>query len=233
MPFFERSIIEITVQGKSASGQNVVNVFHYRRPDPASFEFQNSHLQEAVEDFNAIWIQRAIPLLHQDYSYQQIMGKALIGTIANPNPPPATVLDVGEQFVFAHTSPQQGARTGQVLPSYCAVGVQKLSSRAGRNFRGGFRLGTIREADKVGNEVEAGVYLPLVVTNMQAFVIAPLTVSFDSDPWEMCVFSRTLALAAPPPFTLLKDLTAKVTGAKVNPFMTSQVSRKQSLSSVT
>lgn len=228
MPFTNTSVVEIIVQGKSASGQNVVNVFHYRQTDTAVTVYDNEDLGELVGAFNANWIGEALDVLSVDYSYQTIRGRALTGTIANPTPPPATVIQVGEQFDFVLGAPNPGLRPGEVEPSFSAVGVQKLSSRAGRNFRGGWRWGTVAEQDVVANNLEVNVYLPLVVANAQSFAISTISTNFGASIWEMCVFSRTLALAAPPPFTNLRDLTAKVLGAKVNPFISSQVSRKQS-----
>jgi hypothetical protein len=228
MPFDQNSVIEIVVNGKSNSGQNVLNVFHYRQSDTAVVAYDNDDVVQALNDFNANWISDALPILSVDYTYQFIRGRALTGTIANPTPPPANVIVVGEQADFVLPAPNPGLRAGEPLPSYSAIGIQKLSSRAGRNFRGGFRMGTIASADVESNLLEPTVYLPLVISEMSSFVAATLNLNFGANLWEMCIFSRTLALAAPPPFTLLRDLTAKVLGAKVNPFISSQVSRKQS-----
>lgn len=228
MPFSELSVVEFIVNGKSASGQNIVNVFHYRQTDTTPTVYDNADLQELVTDFNALWLAQALPVLSADYSYQLIRARALTGTIANPTPPPATVLVVGEQFDFTLAAPNPGLRVGEPEPSFSAVGVQKLSSRAGRNFRGGWRWGTIAETDVVANVLETAIYLPLVTTNAQAFATATIDTNFGASVWEMAIFSRTLALAAPPPFGLLRDLTSKVLGGKVNPFISSQVSRKQS-----
>lgn len=228
MAFSETSVIELIIQGKDVSGQNVFNVFHYRQSDTAPTVYDNDDLAVACAEINTDWLTNIIPLLSVNYSYQTIRGRALTGTIANPTPPPPTQLVVGEQFDLVLPAPISGTRVGDVLPTYAAVAAQKLSSRAGRNFRGGARFSTIREADTQANLLETGAYLALCVANITAFYAATLSLNFGASIWEMAIFSRTLALAAPPPFSLLRDLTSKVVGAKVNPFISSQVSRKQS-----
>ena len=228
MPFSEQSIIELVVFGKSASGQNVFNVLHYRQSDTTPTAYDNDDLQTACDALNTIWVTNVLPIVAEDYTYQVIRGRALTGTIANPTPPPPTQFVVGEQFDFVLGVPNGGQRVGPRLPSFGAIGVQKSSDRAGRNFRGGMRLGTLTEADTTANQIGPGAYLTLVQTNTQALVTSTLSLNFGASLWEMAIFSRTLALAAPPPFGLLRDVSAKATGAKVNPFVSSQVSRKQS-----
>lgn len=228
MPFNENSVVEMTVLGKHQDGQNVINVFHYRKINTTPQQFDNNDLGDLASQFNGSWAQGPLLILSNRYSFQTIVAKAYTGTETNPTPPPATRLVVGEQFVFVNTNPLPGARAGECEPSFVAVGVQKLSSRAGRNFRGGTRFGAIAEPDILEQQLEPGLYLPLVQTEITDFFAQQLQTGFGASTWEMCIFSRTLALAAPPPFGLLRDLTAKVTGAKINVFASSQVSRKQS-----
>lgn len=228
MPFNQNSVLEFIVFGKSASGQNVFNVLHYRQVDTAATDYDLEDLENACGELNTRWVGDVLPIVSVDYTYQTIRGRALTGTIANPTPPPPTQFVVGEQFDFVLGVPNGGARAGEPLPSFAAVGAQKSSSRAGRNFRGGARFGTIADPDVSNNSLETVVYLPLVTTRLQALFTATLSLNLGASLWEMAIFSRTLALAAPPPFNLLRDLTAKVTGAKINPFISSQVTRKQS-----
>lgn len=232
MPFSETSVLEMTAFGRSASGQQVLNVFHYRQETLAPQLYDNVDLQEAVSDFSATWVSVILPLLSTDYTLEKARGRALTGTIANPTPPPPNIFVIGEQFELIAAPGTVGARGGEVMTSFNAFGVQKLSDRAGRNFRGSFRLGTISTAD-VQDNIITPAFKPTVDTATQTFVTTDLTLVFDAVDWNMAVFSRTLALAAPPPFTDLRALTARVTGARVNNFITSQVSRKQSLTSPT
>lgn len=232
MPFTQTSVIEITTFGRSDSGQSILNVFHYRQQSADPQNYDNVDLQEAIADFRGFWIASILPLVSTAYKVEKYRGRALTGTIANPTPPPATQIVVGEQAEFIAPAGEVGTRVGLEDISFAALGAQKLSARAGRNFRGSSRFGTLSASDVVENELDA-TYLALAITNTDTFFKAILTLVFDAVNWEHCIFSRTLALAAPPPFTLMRDLTAKVLGSKVNKFVTSQVSRKQSLSSLT
>lgn len=228
MPFANTSVIEIVVLGASASGQQVNNVFHYRDVLAEVFPYTNTNLANGVNAFAANWRAFILPLLSVDYKVLTYRGRALVGVVTNTTPPPDTRFDVGEQFDLTAPVGDVGVKAGTVAPSFTAFGNQKLVDRAGRNFRGSFRLGTIQEIDVSGNLLTVPVHDALQ-TATTAFVQATLDLAFEGPFWEMCVLSRTLALAAPPPFTDLRSLTAKVLNTKSNTFATSQVSRKQSL----
>lgn len=232
MPFNQTSVLELTVFGRHTSGQQILNVYYYRQVSTVPQDYTNADAQEATNDFAVGWEAQILPILDQEYRVEKYRCRALTGTITNPTPPPPTQLVVGEQFEQIALATAIGQRPGPGEPSFSAIGAQKLSDRAGRNFRGSTRFGSISETDTVINAYTAA-YLTLIQTNISAFFAVQLSLFFDAIPWEMAIFSRTLALAAPPPFTLLRDLTSKVVGARVNQFVTSQVSRKQSLTQPT
>lgn len=232
MPFSETSVIEITVFGRSDSGQQVLNVFHYRQQSTVPQAYTLTHLEEAVGDFAAIWRSNILPVVSAHYKVEKWRGRALTGTIANPTPPPPNQLVVGEQFELNGVGTDVGGRGGVELVTFDALGMQKLSSRAGRNFRGSARFGTLADADVTANGYEAA-YFTIADANLALFVAATLSLVFDAIIWELAIFSRTLALAAPPPFTDLRSLTSIVVGRVTNAFVTSQVSRKQSLTQPT
>jgi hypothetical protein len=232
MPFTNTSIVEIVVAGKSNTGQEIVNVFHYRDLLAEPGTYDNISLQNLLTSFALSWRSRFLPLLNQDYAVVTYRGRALVGMITNPTPPPATRFDVGEQFDLVALTTDRGAIVGEVMPTFNAFAIQKLSDRAGRNFRGGFRLGTISEVDVSGNTIP-GITLTPLQAAANNFVLDRLDAAFEGPFWALCVFSRKLALSAPPPFTDLRALTAGVTGARASSFVSSQVSRKQSLTRVT
>jgi len=232
LPFTNTSIVEIVVAGKSNTGQEIVNVFHYRDILAEPGTYNNVSLQNLLSSFATVWRAQFLPLLNQDYAVVTFRGRALVGVITNTTPPPATRFDVGEQFDLVALTTDRGAIVGEVMPTFNAFAVQKLTDRAGRNFRGGFRLGTISEVDVSGNTIPALTLTPLQAA-AQLFVTAQLDAQFEGPFWGLCVFSRTLGLAAPPPFTDLRALSAGVTGARASSFVSSQVSRKQSLTRVT
>lgn len=232
MPFSQESVLELTVFGRSASGQQVLNVFHYRQANAVVTAYGQDQLVDMVGDFRGLWNGNILPVLSTDYSVEKYRGRAFESVQTNPTPPPPTFLFVGEQYEEVPTVPEAGLRAGDPLPSFAAVGVQKLSSRAGRNFRGSARFGTAQEGDTVANSWTSA-YLTLLNVNIEAFFAGILEAELTGQPWEMAIFSRTLALAAPPTTTNLFDFTAKVVGRRVNTFVSSQVSRKQSLTQPT
>lgn len=229
MPFTNTSVVEIAVKGLSATGQDITNVFHYRNRLAEPGTFTNQALRLMVEQFQLDWREKICPLLSNDYKVILFRGRAITGVVVNPTPPPANMLTIGEQFDLPGDVLDVGAKAGIVAATFTAFGVQKLTDRAGKNFRGSFRLGTITETDFGGNTV-FGAAKTALDTNTLLFVqdFLPSTPPPEVF-WEMCVLSRTLLMAAPPPYTDVRALTADVTGTRVNPFVTSQTSRKQSL----
>lgn len=229
MAFTQNAVLEMTVFGRSTTGQQVLNIFHYRQETTTAQSYVLADLASAVTNFAVIWRTNVLPILSVNYKVEKYRGRSLTGTIANPTPPPPNILVVGDQFELVAPAGDVGTRAGEELVTFDAVGMQKLSDRAGRNFRGSARFGTLASIDVEGNALET-TYKNLVVPNLGLFVAAILLVgdTFQVN-WVMAIFSRTLVLAAPPPFGLLRDLTAGVVGARVNNFVTSQVSRKQSL----
>lgn len=229
MPFSHTSVVEIAVKGLSATGQDITNVFHYRNRLAEPGTFTNLALRLMVDQFQLDWREKILPVLSNDYKVVLFRARSINGVVTNPTPPPTNKLDIGEQYDKPADVLDVGTKAGIVAATFTAFGVQKLTDRAGKNFRGSFRLGTITETDFGGNTIFAG----------PKGVLDTATLNFVQDQlpstpppevfWEMCVLSRTLLMAAPAPYTDVRALTANITGTRVNPFVTSQTSRKQSL----
>lgn len=223
-------VVQITVAGR-ASGQQVLNVFHFRHTAADVVAGDDADIPTALGLFIGRWRNVLAQSVHESYTVEVYRWRTLRGTVVNPSPPPPTMFTEGPALDIVGGLLDKGGLTNDPLPTFDALGVQKLSDRAGRNYRGSCRIGPNNEPSSTGNSWTATFILnstaPLV-----ALFADPYDVTFSFH-LEMCVFSRTLALAAPPPFTLLRDLTAKVTGPKLNGFVTSQVSRKQSVTQPT
>jgi hypothetical protein len=230
MPFGGQNVGQLTIFGRS-QGQQILNVFHYRRVDPAAPPISDTDLPNVVFDIRENWRALIAATFHDSYSVESYTWRTLTGTIANPSPPPPSIFTEDFQFVQPGGLLDVGGVGGPALPTFDALGVQKLSNRAGRNFRGSARFGPHLEAQTDNNS-----WTPAFIGAAEP-LISTLFVDIYTDGFggtvEMAIFSRTLALAAPPPFTLLRDLTAKVIGAKLNGFVSSQVSRKASVGSPT
>lgn len=229
MPFTNTSVVEIAVKGLSATGQDITNVFHYRNKLAEPGTFTNLALRLMVDQFQLDWREKILPLLNQDYKVVLFRARAITGVVTNPTPPPTNAITVGEQYDKPGDVLDVGGKVGVLGPTFNAFGVQKLSDRAGKNFRGSFRLGTINEIDVTGNLLTAPVKAALDTATLN-FVSDELPSTPPPEVfWRMCVFSRTLLMAAPAPYTDVRALTANITGSRVNPYITSQTSRKQSL----
>lgn len=230
MPWIRNSVIQMTVLGRSAGGQQILNVFHYRDTQPGTDGPTDVGI--AVDTFSdgfiSAWRTNVLPLLSADYSVTTYRTTVFDSVVANPTPPPPTQLNVFIQNDEPGGGLDVGAKPGDTMPSFNAIGTQKLSDRAGRNFKGSFRVGTIIEADSSGNLLTAPA-LAAAQPAMEAFVTTQITYELTFIA-QMAVFSRTLALASPVGNQDLRAFTAGVTGARVNAFVTSQVSRKASLS---
>lgn len=232
MAFNQTSVLEMTVFGRSNTGQQVLNVLHYRQVNTIPTAYAITELEAMNLQFAAEWRADILPLLSDGYKVEKYRARALTGVIANPTPPPATIITVGDQHEIAAPATDVGSRPGIQEVTFAAVGVQKLVDRAGRNFRGGIRLGTITDDDQIVNVLDTP-YKTLVDTQFTNLRTSVINAGLGFPDWVMCVFSRTLALAAPPPFTDMRADTAGVIGHVVNGFVTSQVSRKQSLTQPT
>jgi len=230
MPFGGQNVGQLTIFGRS-QGQQILNVFHYRRVDPAAPPITDNDLPNVVFDIRDNWRALIDATFSNTYSVESYTWRTLVGTIANPSPPPPTIFTEDFQFVQPGGALDVGGLPGAALPTFAALGVQKLSNRAGRNYRGSARFGPHLEADTTNNSWTS-VFITTVDPLVSTLFTDVYTDGFGGTV-EMCIFSRTLALAAPPPFTLLRDLTAKVIGSKLNGFVSSQVSRKASVGSPT
>jgi hypothetical protein len=224
MAILNTDVLEIIVDG-SALAQQIVNVFHYRRVDPAGPELDDDLLPFLVGSFIATWRDNVLPHLSDFYGVDFYRGRVLHDVVIQPLPTPHPVISVS----VAHDAPGVGAdvggRTGEAAPTFVAAGVRKLSDRAGRNFRGSYRLSPLTETQITNNTWLAGELAP-IQTGQQAFTTTVLLPATGIDNHELVVFSRTLTLSEPVGFSDLRSHTAKVTGASVAALITSQVSRK-------
>lgn len=232
MPFNQTSILEVTVFGRSDTGQAILNVFHYRQSTDDPVNYPDTEVNTFTDSFAVLWRANILPILCVDYLVEQWRGRSLTDVATNPTPPPPTVITVGAQAVTIGAPTDRGATPIEVQTTFDAIGAQKLSSRAGRNFRGSSRIGTISSSNVNGNSLEA-TYLTTVRTNTNTLFTTTIPLGIGADLWEMAVFSRTLTLAEAPGYSDLKAHSSKVLGSRVNPFVTSQVSRKQSLTQPT
>jgi hypothetical protein len=231
MAFFANQVIEATIKGK-ALGQDILNIIHYRVVDPATFPPGGVSIAGYTDDLVLAWRAACLPGVSNLYTVTSYNIRALVSTSTNPGPPEFTQIDVGDQDVIAGVpGTDVGALAADPAPTFNAVGVRKFADRAGRNFRGGLRIGPITELQTDGNSLVAAE-VTAYTDRWTIFKDTNLN-SEGGNEVQPCVFSRTLTLKEPVPFTALRDHTAQWVAALINTFITSQVSRKQSLTSTT
>lgn len=217
------AVYEIIVKG-TASEQAVLNVIHYATeetipvpPIPTEEQF----LAQFVEN----WRTAVLAVLSQIYRVESYTLKRITGTEVDPSPPPPTRLIVPFQFGIPGGLGDFGARVGEPLPTYSAVGYRKLTSNPTRNGRGGMRLGPVLESDTTGgNALNAGALALFAVANLES-IRRVLIAAVANFPMQMQVFSETLALVAPN--VTPRNFSFPVSALALNPFITTQTTRKQ------
>jgi hypothetical protein len=221
-------LLEVTVLGR-AQGQEILNVFHYRSANPATYPPAGEDLNEFSDNFLGTWRTNILTLVSSTYNVEIYRFRSLISTVEiAPGDPPDRRVVQGDALDVPGTVTDVGTRGGDVLPTFAALGVRKATDRAGRRYRGSFRLSPLTEADTNNNSLTTA-YLFSANAETATFVNTQLLGGFgDAAQLELAVFSETAALEETPPQTNLRQFTAKVIGRVVNPFVTTQVSRKQS-----
>lgn|SRR5918998_185947 len=220
------SVYQITVKAE-ADNQPILNVFHYR-DDQGVPTASPGLAEDLLEIFQGRWQAAVIPVVHESYRVSSYILQEFTSTVPSGNPPPLPPSELVAGFQVLRGGDliaDQGALTGEPLPTYVAVGVRKFTPVPTRRFRGSFRIGPILEADSAFNALTpAGVgrYLPVQFEPLRR-IVPPAPAD---NAWEMIVFSETTAGLADPTGDL-RPFGAPVISFATNPFLTSQVSRKR------
>lgn len=218
------AVYEVTVRG-SANNQAILNVFHYQVEEPLSDPGANGTEENFLAEVKEAWDATVLPKLWVGYGVESYNLKRITGT--EPVPPPGTGnrLIVPFQFAIPGTIDELGTRTGEPLPTYSAVGYRKRTPNPSRNGRGAFRLGPVMEEDTTGgNALNAGAVALFSPASLEPLRRVLITIA-ASFPMEMVVFSETLALLTPN--TTPRLFAFEVQTIQLNPFITTQNTRKQ------
>lgn len=223
-------VIEVTIKGKLLE-QDALNVFHlcgvvepaWVAPDPTS-----TQLLAAIR---VNWDTDIIPLLSAEYSYTLVQ----IGRISGykmPVPPlpqkPIPLFNAIDESLLA---PVLGLGNADCLPSYCAVSGRKKTNTPGKRYRGGIRFAGVPETDAdqgtTRDNYLTAVALPLWQAGWVALGLGAFTPNANND-LRMGVFSLRDMQANNPPgvVPVPSDFWAKMSGAPLNAYLGSQVSRK-------
>jgi hypothetical protein len=239
--FTEFQHVEVTVLG-AASGQQVMNVMHYRAVDGSL----PTTIQGFVNQFRTEWRDNFIPLLHDSYVAQAYLARVISGMIwlgASDVPPTLTrpAVRYSEQAIAqGGTALDTGDLVGAAHPTFTAVSAEKVCGQVfdasippvaltqEKLIRGGMRIGPIVEVD---TEVAEGNALTAAKTAAVAAALGTIRhiavpgegeVDMEVLSFEKNRLPRTLPISGLPTFA-----HALVTSFIVNPFASTQVSRKQ------
>lgn len=221
------AVYEVVVKG-SMQNQAVLNVFHYQDEEGSPPEPDETE-ENFLSSFRASWRTAILPKASNLYFVESYTLRRIVGTEADPEPPPPTRLVVPFGFQLPGTLSDAGERIGEPLPTLAAVAYRKITGNPSRNGRGGFRLGGALEEDTVGgNALTAGAELLFAVASLE-----PIRVPAINPPgtrfMQMVVFSETLALVdinGTP-----RNFAFPVLAFSLNHFISSQTSRKQRVGS--
>jgi hypothetical protein len=230
MPIPDSSVVQISVLGQS-NGQAVVNVFHY-----TTFTLNpnfNSTMTDLLTGFRDAWRTAILPGLVDDYKVGEYRGVEIRGTELVPTDPNARRLKLGEMAVLIGAgAADQGGDAGDPLPDYVAITVQKLTGLAGRENRGSCRMGPISKLMVTVPNANALTAAGIAAgANFASFVRGSVGSLLPGDRLNPCIFNRTRILANPAPQVSTVGFRVSIIGAAANPFVGSQVSRKQRSSS--
>lgn len=155
------------------------------------------------------------------------------GTYALQQVPPRLDYGVGTSLIPAAPG-DAGGVAGEALPLFATMSVRKVATKSGRNFRGGFRLSPISEADSNNGAVVPAVQTARQ-TAMATFLVAVVGTGVgvdEPDRMEHMVFSRSLALQQTTPFTGSDVFSSPVASFPPSPNDGSIVRRKPRLNAI-
>jgi len=223
------SVWELKLLAKVQDQQHI-NLFHYRMNALLSLGTPGA---SACTDLAENWYEQVWPLIapafHTTWKLEVIQVKQILGAHLDEETD-RYVTTYNAQFIKDIPPDEgQGELTGDATPTFVAIGYQKLTDRPGRTFRGNFRISPTVESMTTDNALNA-TGLGLYDDNEEAFLHTVDDGNTGANViYEMCVWSPKFMTEVQNPVDAFdaKAATAKVTGLRLNPYTTSQVSRKQ------
>lgn len=229
--------VEITVLA-SASGQSIINVLNYR----AGLTNAAPHtLEDFLTEFRDEWRTGILPLLHESYVIQAYVGRVISSMVFLPPIPPQgpnarPAIRYSEQFILQGAGASDtGDKITDAHPTFTAISAQKVCGPvtdpagvvlpAEKIIRGGIRLGPIVEADTEALEGNALTAAAAAAALAGLIVIQVVALGGDTMNMEVLSFYKDLNHRVIGPLPTFA--TATVSSFLVNPFISTQVTRKQ------
>jgi len=209
-----------------AFGQAVVNYLDFRLIAPAADPTEAEMLQ-FLSVLHNYWVDNMLPLLSEEYEVEAFYLREIVDAqIVDPGPPPRYRFIYDTQLVTVESPPASGGLEGEVLPTYVAATIWKVSGTTSRNYRGTLRFGPIIEA----NTFESNQLLPGYVTNLgtafPGLLTLPNIAGFTLRP---AILSGLLLAQNDDPVPRPDLFAVPLEAFIVRPFVGTQLSRKRRL----
>lgn len=229
-------IAEVVVRGQF-NGQAVLNVMHWQ-PYRADNPLQAVDSTLFLQGFRTLWRNQVLPQASTGYQVIEYYLGIISGRTPNPfwtpaSPPTITPWNLvySGQDLLAGAAADEGAKLGAALPTFVACGVGWLTENRKRYFRGSTRF-MVGIEDNTSDNSWAAAYLTNTLQPMAAAFLPNIQTDGGAvtKTMSMCIFARrTYLKAANAPVPVLTDFASEVINYRVNPYVSSQVSRKQRL----
>lgn len=228
-------VVEIAVKGQ-AENQAVVNVFRWvTQLAPAAPN--TGDLALSLNNFRTLWRTNYLPLVSNNYSVSTYSAQVIIGRSTNPRPQPSPIrgwtpfiLSYGRQEVLAGGSSDVGTRgAASVLATFNAAGCRWVPAVRQRWARSGSRFYAGLESDTTNNVWNISAGFPGDAAAFFTTLVGGFTCNAGGDKLKLVAFGKTTYLKRPAGALSPWTYTAYISQGILNPYVTSQVSRKQRL----
>lgn len=228
-------VVEVVVKGQ-AENQAVLNVFRFVTKFGPSAP-NTGDLITLLSNFRTLWRAQVIPLATGNYSVVTYDAQVITGRIANPAPQPnpiggwtPNVLVYGAQQVLAGTGSDVGLYgVSGVLATFEAAAVRWIPSERKRWARSGTRFYVGNESDTTTNTWNNGAGFTTAIAALITAFVGGITMNGAGDKAVLAAFGKRTFLKAPAGSLAPWTMTRVITNGLLNPFVSSQVSRKQRL----
>ena len=231
IPVMQNDIIEIRMKGL-VEGQDVLNIYHVDAddgaggPPPAGLT-----LLDVLEGWKTFWRTHVLPLLTNVYFIQVYEAAKVVEVNAVPvpgQPDRYNLQYVGPVEIIGDFN-DQGQLIADSMTSMTAIGLRKRATRNLSNLRGGMRIGPRPESATESVTGNPNRWTQVAVTEHQTLASEfeqPQTINSPVGAFDtyLGILSRSLASVTP---LVPSNGYARVDSVVANPYVTSQVSRKQ------
>jgi len=209
-------------------GQIINNILHYRPVDLDPPGIAEVSCTSFLSEFREGWEDGVLPSVSPDLTVVQYSCVEIEQWLALPDVVTGTRLrirDIGTTNPDPPTPGEYGAEEF-VNSTFDAYGIKKITNQQGRTWRGSMRIAGVPDSVVADNAILPGVATTLRTNLLASLRVLTIGTTAGDINFVMSVFSRKVFENPEPVAVQARTATAPVLGMTVNPFITSQVSRK-------